>query len=179
MNLKNNLIIDVGCGNSPKGYVNLDKCFNINKYINKGIEMNPKNYKNFIIADAENLPIKNSCFEIVYSSHLIEHILIPSKALKEFNRISKNIIIIIIPKSIDNVSSEHPTHLYSWNYLTFKNLLEMFFNDVKIIENYNININYNDRKIFKILKYIPFGKKILEKLIYIFFVNELIGVCKK
>ncbi len=172
------MIIDIGCGNKPIGYVNLDKEFDFNIHIDKGIKMNPKEYFNFIIGDAQELPIKNNCFEIVYSSHLLEHLPIPLKALYEFKRISKEKIIIKIPLSIDDFKSEHEKHLYSWNHSTFRNLLEIVFNDVDIRLNSNIYL-CEKRKLYKILMKIPFGLNVFNKVTFKFFINELIGVCYK
>jgi len=70
-------VLDVGCGNAPKGDVNLDLFFY-------------GKWKNFIIAEAHHLPFKNSIFEKVYCKHCLEHFENPLKFFEEAKRVLKN-----------------------------------------------------------------------------------------
>jgi ubiquinone/menaquinone biosynthesis C-methylase UbiE len=59
--------------------------------------MNPKGYSNFVKASAEHLPFRDNSFIEVYSSHLLEHLDNPDKALAEMKRVSKKTVRIILP----------------------------------------------------------------------------------
>jgi len=69
--------LDVGCGDRPKGDVNLDRFFY-------------GKWKNFIIGDAHYLPFKNETFNKVYSKHCLEHFENPPKFFKDARRVLKN-----------------------------------------------------------------------------------------
>lgn len=59
------MILDVGCGCNPRGDVNI----NIDRSVPK-----QKLMPNFILADAQYLPLRDKCFSLVYASHVIEHV---------------------------------------------------------------------------------------------------------
>jgi ubiquinone/menaquinone biosynthesis C-methylase UbiE len=91
------LVLDVGCGVTPKGTVNVD-------FIRSGINLHvgavmrdPRSIRNFVTADACNLPFKSGAFEIVFSSHVIEHVPNPSIMLSEMCRVSKSKVIVRCP----------------------------------------------------------------------------------
>lgn len=69
--------LDVGCGDVPKGDVNLDI-----HYYGK--------WKNFVFGDAHYLPFKNKVFDKVYCSHTLEHLENPLKFFEEARRALKN-----------------------------------------------------------------------------------------
>ena len=69
--------LDVGCGDIPKGDVNLDI-----HYFGK--------WKNFVFGDAHYLPFKNKVFDKVYCSHTLEHLENPFKFFEEARRVLKN-----------------------------------------------------------------------------------------
>jgi len=92
----NKMILDVGCGSSPKGHVNIDLFVEETPHRKKGI-INSKLIPNFIKAHAQYLPIRDKSFDTVYSHHLIEHLYNPTKAILEMLRVTKNEVIIIIP----------------------------------------------------------------------------------
>ena len=69
-------VLDVGCGDRPKGDVNLDLF-----YYGK--------WKNFIIAEAHHLPFKDKVFTKVYSKHCLEHLENPLKFFQEAKRVLK------------------------------------------------------------------------------------------
>lgn len=90
-------IADIGCGN---GYLlNLIK----QKYPNKktyGIDLdNRLKYDNinFLKGDITNLPFEDDHFDIVISTHTIEHIIPLENSIKELLRVTKNKLIIITP----------------------------------------------------------------------------------
>jgi SAM-dependent methyltransferase len=59
--------------------------------------LNPRLIPNFIVAHTENLPFKNDCFEVVFSSHTIEHVKNPQKMLQELLRVSKCQLVVRCP----------------------------------------------------------------------------------
>jgi ubiquinone/menaquinone biosynthesis C-methylase UbiE len=103
-------VLDVGCGDRPKGDVNLDLFFY-------------GKWKNFIIGEAHHLPFKNEAFNKVYSKHFLEHLENPLKFFKEAKRVLKNggTIECIYPtdtmltkKTIHNLLNLHWTSAFKW-----------------------------------------------------------------
>jgi len=103
-------VLDVGCGNEPKGDVNLDLFFYVK-------------CQNFIIAEAHHLPFKNDTFEKVYCKHCLEHFESPFKFFKEAKRVLKNSgsIECIYPtdamltkKTIHNLLNFHWSSAFKW-----------------------------------------------------------------
>jgi len=74
-------ILDVGCGDRPRGDVNCD------------IELR-KNIPNFVLCSAEYLPFRENSFDIVTSFYVIEHIPNIYKFLSELYRVSRKSILI-------------------------------------------------------------------------------------
>ena len=105
-------ILDVGCGNTPHGKVNID----IHK--KKGVP-------NFLLADAQYLPFKDRSFNTVFSAHMLEHCVHPSKVLSEFQRVAKQKIVVKVPNvSVWDIGAGH---MYSWSKNSFHRLLEQHF----------------------------------------------------
>jgi len=103
-------ILDVGCGDVPKGDVNLDVFFYVK-------------CENFIIAEAHHLPFKDGVFEKVYSKHCLEHLENPLKFFKVAKRILKNggTLECIYPtdtmmtkKTIHNLLNLHWSSAFKW-----------------------------------------------------------------
>jgi len=120
-------VLDIGCGARAKGDVNIDLYPNDRKQCKQ--TWNPKKIRNFVLADAEHLPFKDKTFITIYVVHVCEHLKNPFKALQEFNRVGK-IIHIRVPSPYDPHISR--THLFTWDYNTFRNLLEQVFKNVRI-----------------------------------------------
>ncbi len=153
----NNLILDIGCGEYPEGDINLDR---------KSL----KNINNFIKADAIYLPIRNKCIPIVYSSHLMEHILRVDLLLKEFYRVSKDKVIIRVPNN--PINKESPNHIYSWSKSSLNNLLKLYFDNVKVYL-YVGNIRIYEGRLMNLF----FRLKLIKLLLW-FMRIELIAICK-
>lgn len=88
---KNNFVLDVGCSD---GFLTKQIAKN-NKVI--GIELSKiavqkarKMGLDARIGNAYKLPFKNSIFDVVHCSHLIEHVLNVDRALKEMRRVLKH-----------------------------------------------------------------------------------------
>jgi len=103
-------ILDVGCGDNPKGDVNIDLFFYV-----RG--------ENFIIGEAHHLPFKTGVFEKVYSKHCLEHLESPLQFFKEAKRILKNggTLECIYPtdtkltkKTIHNLLNLHWSSAFKW-----------------------------------------------------------------
>lgn len=93
-----NLVLDVGCGDRPKGDVNVD-LFQSESVDLQGLRgrVNPQHTNNFVQATIYNLPFQNNMFTIVLCHHLLEHLKYPQKAITELIRVSKQQIQIIVP----------------------------------------------------------------------------------
>jgi ubiquinone/menaquinone biosynthesis C-methylase UbiE len=114
------MILDVGCDSHPKGHVNID----VNRTITK-----QKHIPNFILADAQNLPFRDKCFSLIYSSHVIEHLPNPLQALREWKRVAGS-VEIYTPSAFD--LDQTKDHIYTWNLFTFKNILSIVFKNVTV-----------------------------------------------
>lgn len=86
--------LDVGCGCSPRGDVNVDLML---PGSDLKWDQNPQGFKNFVRAAAEFLPFQNGSFDLVFSSHLLEHLEDPDLAVKEFLRVSSCQVQVIVP----------------------------------------------------------------------------------
>jgi len=121
------MILDVGCGSHPRGDVNID--YNIGWTLeggdqkSKGIFINPKRIKNFILADAQFLPIRDNTFEEVVSYHTIEHVSSPSQMLRELIRVANAKITILCPHRFGKYA-KMPFHKHYFNVAWFRRILK-------------------------------------------------------
>lgn len=108
--------LNICCGNTLCGDINAD--------------IVKRNVPRFIlIKDIYNLPFKNKQFKKTICSHALEHVDDPLKFFKELQRVSENVVILVLPlwdyACILNII-EH-----KWQFLTFKskyiNRLPNFF----------------------------------------------------
>lgn len=100
----------MGCGDVPKGDVNLDLF-----YYGRG--------KNFVFGEAHHLPFKNETFTKVYSKHCLEHLESPPAFFEEARRILKKegVLECIYPtdtmltkKTIHNLLNLHWSSAFKW-----------------------------------------------------------------
>lgn len=107
------MMLDVGCGFFHKGDVNCDLFIKDKGHrLQKGKSINIKNVKNFVLCDSQFLPFKDGSFEIVHSSHLIEHVPNPIKVLDEMVRVSNDQIELFCPHWLgDKMRGKNPHHL--------------------------------------------------------------------
>jgi ubiquinone/menaquinone biosynthesis C-methylase UbiE len=103
-------LLDVGCGDVPKGDVNLDLF-----YYGRG--------KNVVLGEAHHLPFKAETFTKVYSKHCLEHLENPLAFFGEAKRILKKegILECIYPtdtmltkKTIHNLLNLHWSSAFKW-----------------------------------------------------------------
>jgi ubiquinone/menaquinone biosynthesis C-methylase UbiE len=74
--------------------------------------------------DIYSLPFKDNEFDTVYSSHVLEHLVEPEKALLESIRVAKKRVIHIVPDgNVDDKNFGSP-HLHNFNRMTFEELFE-------------------------------------------------------
>ena len=124
-----NHILDVGCGSTPWGSINVD--INCGQSEHHSFDYDIKQISNFSFADAQELPFKNNSFDIVVVNHCIEHLPHPLKAIQGFKRVAKHLVLIKVPNH-KFAWYEHPYHLYSWGPSSLKALLETEFPEVHV-----------------------------------------------
>lgn len=120
-------ILEVGSGTPSKFHHQLES-ENILHF-----DISHKAFHVEVVGDAHCLPFKDNSFQTVYVSHVLEHLEAPVKAIKEFKRVTNNILILKIPNAgfykWKNLASEH---IYGWDQYTFRNLLDRYFDKVII-----------------------------------------------
>ena len=91
--------LDVGCGNFPRGDVNIDLrgAGSVHRFCRDKIRV--KAIKNFVRADAEHLPFRNKIFPESISSHSIEHVKNPVRMISEMKRVTRGTVNVISPLS--------------------------------------------------------------------------------
>ena len=151
------LVLDIGCGSSPKGDVNIDLYPNDRSQC--AFHWNPKKVNNFLLADGKNAPFKDKVFHKVHSSHVIEHIESPLTFLKECKRISKGVVVLYTPSEFD--IGKTLTHIYTWNPHTLKMLMKKVFDKVEC--NYIVDKSWL-KKGRKIVDWFPFLPAIFSKM---------------
>lgn len=103
--------LDVGCSGNLRGDVNID------------IVKPFKKYREFILADALYLPIKDNGLPMIYCFHLIEHIANPILLIRELLRATKGAIEIRCPYRLSwyAKSSQHRNYFCgSWFHAVLK-----------------------------------------------------------
>jgi len=80
------LVLDVGCGERPRGDVNCDIM----------VQKAP----NFVLCDAHHLPFRDNAFEKVVSYYVIEHCIDIIRYLNEVYRVAKKYVVIMTDNSL-------------------------------------------------------------------------------
>jgi SAM-dependent methyltransferase len=109
--------LDVGCGSNPKGTVNIDffrEGYNPQTGDQKiGDYVKAQNIENFVVGDSMYLPFRDESFNVVFSTHVIEHVVDPAGMLREMNRVCNGKMIVRCPHRKGS-NARKPFHL---NYL--------------------------------------------------------------
>jgi SAM-dependent methyltransferase len=158
-------IIDIGCGdgkitnvlNEHYDVTAVDRSTNALKYV--------KTKK--ILSPADNIPVSNNSFDMVFSSEMIEHLddNTLNGAINEFKRISRKYIFITVPNDENpdklaikcpkcNYIYNRPNHLQSFNI----NRLKKLFPEYKILNTFPFGpkTRYYNKYLLKFkLKYTP------------------------
>lgn len=141
--------LDLGCGGSPRGDVNLDLFFGESPHTIQKIDH--KKINNFSIGDATILPYRDDVFNVVSAYHLIEHLLVPTDCIKEMARVSSKYVIIVVPNH--PIMKEHHEHLYSWSRSALESLCKRYgtmrYSTVRVMW-------WNSDKILRAVKRLPF-----------------------
>ncbi len=90
---------DVGCGDGFATYYfdkEIDKVEggDIAEYM---LELNPLPRKKLRVIDAEDLPLKDASYDMVYTWEVLHHVPNPQKAVDEMARVSKKYVVIFEP----------------------------------------------------------------------------------
>ena len=87
------MILDVGCGNRPRGTVNIDLYLGPTEHTEEPIQLHKT--PNLVHATAEALPFRDKSFDLVFSDNLLEHLSDPLAALREFLRVGRRVRAIV------------------------------------------------------------------------------------
>jgi len=168
------MILDVGCGDKPKGDVNCDlfTMGSLHFADEKHGLINPKQIPNFVNCDAHYMPFRSNSFDVVIGSHILEHCKHPYDVLKEFRRVTLRKIIIEVPCLNKVTFAENPGHLYTWSEYSLRALLEQFFVNVEINQAYF-------RVRGRVLRKIPFLGRIICLLLQSILNPNLIAIADK
>lgn len=129
------LTLDVGCGDKPRGSVNLDCYLSLNPEIDQvkirviDIRLIP----NFIQADAQYLPFRDKIFYRVFCHHVIEHVDNPYLLLDELLRVSKKALEIRCPHRF-SCDAKMPYHRNYFNRSWFARVFRNYKIEVKTTE---------------------------------------------
>lgn len=135
-------LLEIGSGTTEINYCLDNPSFNI---LHFDISKQAKHLE--INGDCQTLPFQDNSFEVVYCGHVLEHLTNPFKALKEFNRVSKRLIVLKVPNSvIHHYWIEYEGHLFSWEYQSFYNILKKVFRDVQVSTNIHFRFSKNKIK---------------------------------
>jgi len=100
---ENTLSLNVGCGATNK-YPFQD----FNCYINCDFSIPEMKIKNYIQCDAMNLPFR-PVFNYLIASQIVEHLPTPDRAIKEFKKMSRY-IVIVVPHPFSPTAYIDPSH---------------------------------------------------------------------
>ena len=89
------MILDVGCGDRPRGTVNVD--LNIGSSSHLDDRRCTAKIPNFVCADINHLPFKSNVFAKVLCWHTLEHLETPEKALRELVRVANGTVQVVVP----------------------------------------------------------------------------------
>lgn len=90
-----------------------------------------------VIGDGYRLPFVDNSFELVYCSHVLEHVDNPLSMLKELHRVSSHKVEVRVPNASFYKfysGDEMNEHIYSWNFYAFGNFLSQVFDSFMIEE---------------------------------------------
>jgi ubiquinone/menaquinone biosynthesis C-methylase UbiE len=79
---------------------------------------------NVVNGSATDIPFENDHFDMVFSSHVLEHIDDDFSAVKEIFRVTKKRALIIVPAGNCDDKNMGTPHLRYYNRVNFKTLIE-------------------------------------------------------
>lgn len=128
-------VLDVGCGSTPKGDVNLDLYPEKTEHRDFKTEINTKLVPNFVLGDALHLPFRTNSFETVHSRHVIEHVSDPSLFIKEAMRVARKKVEIIAPHRYKRNKlklHQSKSHRHFYNVKWFQKALRKLRKEIKL-----------------------------------------------
>lgn len=129
-------LLDVGCGDKPHPNASVCGDLYLGKTVHRtgGKVIKPRKLGNFVRFDAYHLPFKDKCFNVVYTSHVLEHLEKPLNVLKEWKRVADTKVIVKVPDGRGVENRESKGHLYTWTKPTLENLLTKIFEKAEVHE---------------------------------------------
>jgi len=117
---KDLLILDCGCGNKP-----YFPFFENKSSLYIGIDLRRSKYVD-VVGDVEKIPFKDSLFDVVLCTQVLEHTLSPSTLIDEIYRVLKNNGFLFL--STHGVWPVHDPHFdfWRWTDLGLKKMLAKF-----------------------------------------------------
>lgn len=110
------LVIDVGCGEKP--YADF---FENAHYV--GLNYGMDDASPDIVGDAQQLPLKNNCADIVFSTQVIEHVPYPEKLVREAFRVLKPRGVLLLTGPFYWPLHEEPRDFYRFTHYGFERML--------------------------------------------------------
>jgi hypothetical protein len=126
--VKTLITLDVGCGDHPRGTVNVD--LHPEATGHRSLDqrkmappLDAKAIKNFVIADGCHLPFRSRAFHRVYSSHTIEHAENSYLFPRELLRVSRGEVKVVCPHRLGD-TREKVLHASKLNLRWFEEAAE-------------------------------------------------------
>ena len=86
-----------------------------------------------VVCDAHYLPFRNGAFDIVFSSHTLEHCSSPLLVLSEFRRVADRLVLRVPNASFHRGGvNEDCGHIYAWTSQSLGQLLKLVYSRVKV-----------------------------------------------
>lgn len=148
-----NLILDVGCGIGL--FISVSKAYGkfvIGVDVDRGQLFRAVNYGKglLVLADASYLPLKDSCMDGVFFSHVIEHLLNPFPILEEIRRVLKNerVFIVVTPTEHKHFYTHGHVRAYTKKTLS-ETLLKAGFLNVYTFYGHSFLLNIKDSEFLR------------------------------
>ena len=115
-------VLEVGCGGGNAYRFN-PMCPHADVFLD--IALPSCSIENFVLADAQHLPIKTKSCTRIYASHVIEHLVSPDKFLIECVRVlqSHGCVYIWTPNMLSKTAKNDGSHKHAFNFFTLRRLL--------------------------------------------------------
>lgn len=158
------MILDVGCGNNPRGDVNCDLYIvNSNGDRQTGDTLSAKTIPNLVNCDGHQLPFKDQSFDSVFCAQVIEHTIDPFSFLRELSRVSSyNVIVETVHRYGEALNwhnhrwyrTHHVSHFNKAWFVKAAKALGLAVKDVKVLSWMGFPFPY-----FEIIKF-PFELRV-------------------
>jgi ubiquinone/menaquinone biosynthesis C-methylase UbiE len=133
-------------------------------------QMNVADKVNFLLGDAENIPVEDGTYEYVVSSHVLEHVPDFVKGVKELRRVSSKKVIVAIPTCINPASFVQLGGGTYWT-ITRHTPYAIFLGGLRVLkalftkrEGVNEGLGYAGNKdLIHVYRFPSVGKKLLEQ----------------